>query len=128
MHDSRAILFSSDRSGKFEVFRQGLNETVPETVVEGPGADHGAVISPDGSWLLYGESPAATLKARPSPVRLMRRPVGGGSPEMVLEEPGGAQWDFECSAKPGSSCVLRQQEEKDYLFYSLDPLRAKVSS
>jgi len=123
--DSQAILFSSSRSGKFEVFRQGLKKTVPEAVVEGPGADYGAVVSPDGSWLLYGESPDATLNAHPSPARLMRRPVDGGSPEMVLEEPGGAQWDFNCPAKPGSSCVLRQKEGKDYAFYSLDPVRGK---
>ena len=123
--DSQAILFSSERNGKSQVFKQGLKETVPEPVVESPGDDYGARMSPDGFWLLYGESPRATPNARPSPVRLMRRPIGGGSPEMVLEEPGGAQWDFNCPARPGSSCVLRQKEEKDYVFYSLDPVRGK---
>jgi Tol biopolymer transport system component len=122
--DSQAILFSSNRTGKSEVFRQALKETVPEAIVEGPG-DYNAAISPGGSWLLYGESPTATPGAPPAPSRLMRRPVGGGSPEMVLEEPGGAQWDFACPAKPGSSCVLRQKEEKDYVFYSLDPVRGR---
>jgi hypothetical protein len=35
--DSRAILFSSDRNGRFELFRQGLNESLAQRMVELPG-------------------------------------------------------------------------------------------
>jgi Tol biopolymer transport system component len=55
----------------------------------------------------------------------MRRPVAGGSPERVLEEPAGMSWDYNCPPKPGSSCVLRQEEGKEWAFYSLDPIRGK---
>jgi Tol biopolymer transport system component len=55
----------------------------------------------------------------------MRRPAAGGSPEMVLEEPVGMLWDYACPLKPGSSCVLRQFEGKDFVFYSLDPVRGR---
>jgi Tol biopolymer transport system component len=71
----------------------------------------------------------------------MRRPVAGGSPEMVLQEPGGdaaitpqqngpdAQtiyvWDYKCPLRPGSPCVLGEKKGNDLNFYSFDPVRGK---
>jgi WD40-like Beta Propeller Repeat len=84
--------------------------------------------------MLYVESTPTTPGAPPAPQRLMRRPAAGGSPEMVLEEPLGMscacwleyrQGDYGCPLKPGPACVLRQQEGKDFVFYSLDPVRGK---
>jgi hypothetical protein len=75
--------------------------------------------------MLYEESPRATPGAPPSPHRLMRRAVSGGSPEMVLEEPAATDWNCQCPLKPGSPCVLMQKEGKDYVFYSLDAVRSK---
>jgi eukaryotic-like serine/threonine-protein kinase len=127
--DSKAIIFSSERSGKWDIFRQGLNGNMAEAIVQGPTRDYGKVdgggLSPDEAWILYGEWPPATPGAHPSPSRLMRRPAAGGSPEMVLEEPAGILWDYGCVLKPGSSCVLSQTEGKDLVFYSLDPVRGK---
>ena len=110
--DSQAVFFSSSRNGKAQVFRQGINENVAETVVEGPAEDNNAGVSPDGSWLLYEESTRTTPGAPPSPHRLMRRPVAGGSPELVLEEPADVSWAYWCPLKPGCSCVLSQKVRK----------------
>ena len=123
--DSQAILFSSDRNGKAEVFRQGLNQGVGEAVVQGPEDNYNSGLSPGGSWMLHVESTRAMPGAPPSPQRLMRRRVAGGSPEMVLEEPAGTSIDYWCPPKPGSQCVLSQKEGTDFVFYSLDPLRGK---
>jgi len=123
--DSQAILFHSDRNGKWEIFRQGLNESVGEAAVQGPGDYRGASLSPDGAWMLYGEWISGVPGMPPSPSRLMRRPVAGGSPEMVLEQPAATEWDYRCPLKAGSQCVLSQKEGKDYVFYSLDPVRGK---
>ena len=92
--DSRAIIFSSNRSGKSEVFKQGLNDSVGEAVVQGPEDSYNAGLSPDGSWMLYEQSPPTTHAAPSSPHRLVRRPIAGGSPEIVLEEPAGMSWDY----------------------------------
>ena len=123
--DNRAILFFSDRNGKSQLFKQSLNESVAEAVVEGPGNVFDARISSDGSWMLYVESPDTNPGAPPSPQRLMRRPAAGGSPEMVLEEPAGVRLTFWCPLRSGSLCVLGEQERKQAAFYTLDPVRGK---
>jgi dipeptidyl aminopeptidase/acylaminoacyl peptidase len=123
--DSQAILFSSDRNGKANVFRQGLNEGVGEAIVQSSEDNYNAGVSSDGSWVLYVESPRATPGVPPAPQRLMRRPVAGGSPEKVLEEPSGTSVDYWCPLKPGSQCVLGELQGKDFAFYALDPVRGK---
>jgi DNA-binding winged helix-turn-helix (wHTH) protein/Tol biopolymer transport system component len=126
--DSRAVLFSSGRNGKTEVFRQGLNDNIPEAVLEGDGdrSDSGGAISPDGSWMLYKEQKYSAPHGTPSPVRLMRRPIAGGPAETVLEEPAGVELNFWCPLKPGTSCILSEKEgRRRATFYLLDPIRGK---
>ena len=85
--DSQRIFFDSDRNGKSEIFRQGLNENVAEKVVAGPADVTCADMSPDGSSLLYWESESATVGSKSlfESKWLMRLGAGGGSPEKVLE-------------------------------------------
>jgi len=80
-------------------------------------------LSPDGLWILYGESTHTAAGAPPFASRLMRRPVAGGSPEMVLEEAAGLEWGYMCLLTRGSLCVLHQEEGKQAVFYSPDPVR-----
>jgi len=123
--DSRAILFSSDRNGKLEVFKQGLNQSVGDALVRGSQDDYHSTLSPDASWILYIESASTTRNVINPAQRLMRRSAAGGQPELMLEEPADLVWEYECPRKPGTACVLRQQEGKDSVFYSLDPVRGK---
>ena len=122
---SKGVIFESSRNGRSEIFRQSVNEKMPETIVQGPGDERDAVLTPDASWMLYVESIRAGGDASSSPERLMRRPATGGSPERVLEQPAGMLWEYRCPVTPGCPCVLSQQEGKDFVFYSLDPFRGK---
>jgi Tol biopolymer transport system component len=116
--DSRAMLLSSDRNGKLEVFRQGLNETLAQRIVEVPGDQpHDAQLSPDGSWILYVD--------RVSPQRLMRLPAAGGSPQLVLELPASVRFDYKCPLAAGA-CVMSRDRGSETLFYQLDPVRGKA--
>jgi Tol biopolymer transport system component len=124
--DSQAILFSSERTGRREIFRQALNANLatprPQTTRKNC---EGAVMTPDGAWMLYQESERAMPNPSTAPARLVRQRVAGGAAEMVLEEPADMEWRFACGIKPGSSCILSQTEEPDIAFYALDPIRGK---
>jgi DNA-binding winged helix-turn-helix (wHTH) protein/Tol biopolymer transport system component len=132
--DSQAILFSSSRNGSAEVFRKGLNENIDEAIVRGLEGYRSARLTPDGTWMLYVEWSPTALGVPPTPDRMMRRLVAGGSPDMVLQESGGALalldyrfyvWDYKCPLRPGSPCVLGEKNGNDLDFYSLDPVRGK---
>jgi Tol biopolymer transport system component len=124
--DGQAILLGSERNGRGEIFKQSLRENVAEVLAQSPTDDcEGGVLSADGSWLLYRESRHAASNTPSAPSRLMRRPAGGGSSEMVFEEPAGLVWSYACPVKPDRSCILSRKEGTDLVFYQLDAVRGK---
>ena len=59
-------------------------------------------------------------------MRLMRLPVHGAPPEMVLEEPFEDFLDFKCPVELSAACVLsRRGAGKEMVFFSLDPVRGR---
>jgi Tol biopolymer transport system component len=132
--DRRAIVFSSSRNGRAELFRKGLKENIDEVIVRGPESYRWARLTADGSQMLYVEWTANAAGAPTTPDRLMRRPVAGGPPDRILEEPAGASvlqdlglyvWDYKCPLRPGIPCVLGEKKGNELDFYSLDPLQGK---
>ena len=127
--DNRSLLFVSNRNGKFELFKQGLNDSVAERIVSSAGGNLsvGNGLSPDGSWILYWQDTRAEGKAPPTSTRIMRQPAGGGAPETVLELPlpDANEDDFFCPQKPGNPCVLGLLEGNRLDFYAFDPVRGK---
>jgi eukaryotic-like serine/threonine-protein kinase len=125
--DSQAILFSSDRTARREIFKQRLNEGIATPLFETPCYDcEQAVVTPDRSWILYREFEDAAATEHAAPVRLMRRRISGGPPEKVLELPKGTwHWGYACGVKPGSSCVMSLPEGTDMALYALDPLHGR---
>jgi len=132
--DGRTILFSSDRTGKYELFRQGLNDSIPEKISSsmiGDDENSGADISPDGAWILYWATSQSASKPESDsnrhPLRLMRQPVTGGPPEPVMEvpSPNGRNTDFVCPVIRGKGCVITDWEKGNLLFYALDPVAGK---
>jgi len=115
-----AIVFSSDRSGTEDVFKQGLDATEAEPVATGPGVQDVPSASPDGAWILYidresGATPAGTRSAR-----LMRSPITGGPPEEVFDVQPGAS--FACARPPATRCVLSEFDHGETVFAAFDPI------
>ena len=130
--DSKWLLFESDRTGRMSIFQQGLQSPNPESVLADQDENRSPSLSPDGGWILYLAQKSGTPQAR-----VMRLPVGGGSPELVvaanfsrgletltvdnLPAPTG-QPDFRCPGRVSASCVLSESTEREVIFSSFNPV------
>ena len=140
--DSKRVLFFSDRNGNLDIFRQGLEDRLAEAVIATQEEERGPQLSPDGSWILYLAWPHSERPMRPISGRLMRVPVSGGPPQLVLNVegyPGSAQVaaqgsrlsargypDFRCPSTPGASCILAQGTQNQIVFFAFDPVQGKT--
>lgn len=119
--DSKSVIFRSDRSGRFSLYQQALDQQEPDLIPTGPGSPQFARMSPDGAWVLYpnGDYPKTD--------RLMRAPLAGGPSEVVLNRVN--IQDFSCPRSPGSQCVLLESstDGKEDVFSNFDPLTGSLS-
>jgi Tol biopolymer transport system component len=120
--DGKAVLFFSDRDGRFHIFRQAINQTRAEAVTAGPEDDLRPVVTPDGSWILYEMAPSSEVPQRQS-VRLMRVPVSGGALQFVADLPPDSH--VRCARLPSTLCILAESGPKQLFFYALDPVRGR---
>jgi len=116
--DSKSVIFRSDRTGSFLVYKQALDEKAPELVPTGSGTPELTRASPDGTWLIYSVLPNADSSPQ---TRLMRVPLAGGPPQVIFETT--AVRNFYCAHYPGSSCVMAESSSsgKEDVFFSFDP-------
>jgi Tol biopolymer transport system component/DNA-binding winged helix-turn-helix (wHTH) protein len=117
--DSKAVLFISDRNGTPNIFRQRIEATSAEMlVIDQEKKSPICRLTPDGSEILYSVpvNPSDNL----GPVRLMRAPINGGPPHIVLEAP--AIGNFECSHAPATICAFSQEEPKELVISVFDPV------
>jgi Tol biopolymer transport system component len=96
--DSKAVLFYSDRQGTLDLFRQRVEERIPELLLAGSEERREPQMSPDGSWILYLAWPRVSAGKPPGTGKLMQIPVSGGPPQVV----------FNVKGYPGSAQVTRE--------------------
>jgi eukaryotic-like serine/threonine-protein kinase len=123
--DSKAVLFHSDRGGKWGIFKQGIGHGAAVPLVEGRESVFLPRLSPDGAWVLYWD--IEVIPASHSPrYRLMRVPVNGGLPQLVFETTTTNFKDHHCARAPASLCVIvESQDEKRLTVTAFDPLKGK---
>ncbi len=132
MPDNKTVLFSSDRNGTMDIFKQALDQEAAELVATGPDYKDNPVVSPDGSWILYlsrpiarvspGALPPTTAQANlTTPVRIMRVPASGGPPQLVLE--GRGINGLACARSPATLCVFSEEspDRKQLIFTAIEP-------
>ena len=140
--DSKTLFFQSDRTGNMNIFRQHIDATDAETVVTDQNDNRAPALSPDRGWILYFAWPRSGTHANIA--RLMRRPVGGGLPELVLEAKGllgsaqasyrvvlptmVGQPAFRCPSRSGTSCVIAEAGPDEVTFYSFSPVPGTVKT
>lgn len=119
--DSRAVLFNSSRSGTFKLYRQDIDQAVPEVLMERRGSFMPR-LNPDGTQLLYvaevdPENPAL-------PRSLMSVPLQGGSPRQILQKR--SIGNYQCARSPSKLCLLATLEGSTAHIFSFDPEDGKT--
>jgi len=99
--DSHAVLFVSNRNGSWKLFRQQIDQVTPQVVVEGHDIFMPR-LNPDGKEILYLSGYNPDDPSRPASV--MRIPLGGGSPELVLQKR--SLFNIQCARSPSSRCLF----------------------
>jgi len=122
--DSRAVVFWSDRDGSWDIFKQALDkDDTAELLPLGPEPKYYSSFSPDGHWILYMALPEARFPGGSVPVRIMRVPVSGGPPQLVLTALGTT--DIHCTSAPANLCVFNEQQQGHLMFTSVDPIKGR---
>ncbi len=129
--DGKSIVFVSYRNGSWGIFKQSPGDESAETILTGLTNMVEARVSPDGAWVLYQDFSSQTSG------RLMRIPIVGGSPQLVLElktspEPI-TSWGailhnpLRCSRSPAKFCAIseRTPDNKQFVFTSFDPINGR---
>jgi eukaryotic-like serine/threonine-protein kinase len=119
--DSSSVLFSSNRNGRNQIFRQPLEQDSPDLLFQAADDQQGAEPSPDGKWILYWSTPHGDTMS--STKHLMRFPPSGGTPEEVMKAPKDDAVAFDCPNTATANCVLSRQENGQLSFYQLDAVR-----
>jgi len=122
--DSKAVIFMSDRTGNFNIYKQAVDQAIPDVLVGGNQPVAQPRMSSDGTQLLYVVyQPWGESKSEKSPyaVPLMRVPIAGGTPQQILS----ATWitNHQCSRGTPSVCVYSVIGQGDLTFFTFDPFR-----
>ena len=113
--DSKAVLFVSDRNGTWKLFKQNIDETTAEVLVEGRSMRFPR-LSADGLQVLY------LVESQPGDhsfaASLMSRPLAGGPPRLVLRENGIS--NYQCARAPSQLCIFSKLVGSDHILVSFD--------
>lgn len=115
--DGRALLFESNRDGKFDLFRIGLEDKEPTGVYASAQDSVQPIFTPDGKWILFRRL------VKGSGAVLMRVAADGGGVAVPVPVGGMTGEEQACGSLPGARCVIRSREAEEYVDRELDPVR-----
>jgi serine/threonine protein kinase/Tol biopolymer transport system component len=121
--DGRAIVFWSNRNGTWDIFKQRIDQETAEMIPAGTEPKWYGHFSPDGAWFLYMALPKKQIPVLSLPVKIMRVPVSGGPPELVLNATGTTS--FRCARALPNLCVFNEVVGNRTVFTSFDPVKGK---
>ena len=119
--DSKEVLFASDRDGIYHIFRQPIDQMVPELLVGGSEQAMAPRMAPDNSTVLYVIWPRLGESSTRS--RLMRVPLSGGPPQIVLTQD--SLGNVQCARLPSTLCLYDARSLSQLSFFSFDPFSGK---
>jgi Tol biopolymer transport system component/DNA-binding winged helix-turn-helix (wHTH) protein len=117
--DNKSVIFISDRTGTFCIYKQSIDQAMPELLLSGSQQLMGPRLSPDGTQLLYLANPSW---ADPHfEVPLMSMPLTGGPAREVAR----AKWitNLQCARAPATACVYSVITDAALTFFRFDSVR-----
>jgi len=121
--DSKTVLFVSNRAGPWGIFKQSLRDENSESIVSAAFLDgFYPSVSLSGDWVLFVETQKEGRFSQSQ--RLMRIPLAGGHPEVVLT---GHLEGQGCARSPATMCVFaeRTPDRKQLVFSSFEPVNGR---
>ncbi|MGB9335999.1 MAG: protein kinase [Candidatus Acidiferrales bacterium] len=122
--DSKAILFVSNRTGHFELYRQALDQDIAEgPLTNGYGRD--PHVTPDGGSIVYFERGANGAPPATTAEEVMRISINGGESQRLFTA---APYSMISCARPrAGECVIGEPSEdgKQVIVTILDPRRGR---
>jgi Tol biopolymer transport system component len=125
MPDNKTVLFISDRSGSFNLYKQALEQDAAEHFVALHQTDLRPTLSPDSKWILYVRFAKLDDFGTSTLSPLMRVPISGGPAQPVLTAHG---WNLHnCARAPASLCLVgeRTEDQKQLVFTAFDPVKGR---
>ena len=124
--DSKAVIFMSDRTGSFNIYKQAVDQALPEVLVGGDKHAAQPRLNSDGTQLLYVVYPTWGESDEGKPdyaVPLMRIPMVGGPPQEVLQ----GTWitNHQCARGPSAVCICSVIQDGQLTFFTFDPFKGK---
>ncbi len=121
--DSKAVSFQSDRNGTWGIFKQQINADEAQAVITSAQDAYRPIVTADGEWILYRETPKGAGLS--SPERLVRVPIAGGAPQLVLEMRNDAHYG--CTRAPAGLCVVAENSDdgKQLTLTAFDPMKGR---
>jgi serine/threonine protein kinase len=116
MPDSKAVLFNSNRSGRFEIYRQALDQDIAEVkVTEGYGRD--PHVTPDGGSIIYFARIENGMAIGKTPEEVMRVSINGGMSQRLFTARPYSMLMCARSA-PGECAIAEPSENHEQLIVS----------
>jgi len=99
--DGTAVLFSSDRNGTPEIFKQATDQPLAENLVTATEQLLIPRVTYDGLELLYISTPKSVTPGKPSSIFAV--PIAGGTSRLVLKDVN--IWNVQCARLPSTVCM-----------------------
>ena len=123
--DGSAVVFGSDLSGQYHIYKQALDRDSAEAIVTSPQLDMFPRLSADGAWILYLNLAKVEDFGTSEPLRVRRVAATGGPSWLVMTTQGFT--DYRCARPPATLCLVgeRTGDEKQLVFTAFDPVRGR---
>ena len=113
--DDQAVVFDSYRNGRSRIYRQRLDQIVPELLSMDSEGDEFPRFG--GPWIYFHSVPAGDRISWNQPLGLRRIPENGGASNQVLRDTG---IDIGCADQKPEICALVRLTGRTLTFYRFD--------